>query len=199
MEAIKTLPWATLSDLKGNQQLLKQLEEAEAFIASMAQNSDQLGPVHIPDSKRGKSGPSQITRFCAQSKDKTTPSKATGCQECKHRSKAASKWRYVNCVGINVLNYRSIMVIPIRYIQRLDPDTPKTRTPHWNYWGFLRVDCNTRNVFDPRLSPELGGMFAALFSLYLRRRLSLRTRPRGQPRKARPPARHYSCLPERKH
>ena len=35
MEAMKTLPWATLSDLKGNQQLLKKLEEAEALIASM--------------------------------------------------------------------------------------------------------------------------------------------------------------------
>lgn len=35
MEAIKALPWATLADLKGNQQLLKKLEEAEALIAAM--------------------------------------------------------------------------------------------------------------------------------------------------------------------
>lgn len=68
------------------------------------------------------------------------------------------------------LPYRSAMVLPIRYVSEFKPplmDSGQDTNPHWNYWGFLCVDCNSRNVFDDRYAVELGGAFAdLLYSLF---------------------------------
>ncbi|NHQ59731.1 hypothetical protein G9409_03855 [Chlorobium sp. BLA1] len=66
------------------------------------------------------------------------------------------------------LPYKSALVLPIRYISSFaPPETTLQRDDHWNYWGFLCVDCNSKRVFDENYCPELGGAFAdALFTLF---------------------------------
>lgn len=66
------------------------------------------------------------------------------------------------------LPYRSALILPIRHLTEFDPpkstDTP---VPHWNFYGFLCIDCNSTNAFDNRYAPELGGMYAdSLFTLF---------------------------------
>lgn len=62
--------------------------------------------------------------------------------------------------------FRSILILPIRCITEYKPPTDDKQHGHWDYWGFLCVDCNTKNVFDSRYSPELGGAFAdAIYTL----------------------------------
>jgi hypothetical protein len=70
------------------------------------------------------------------------------------------------------LPYRSILVLPIRYVKKFDPpkqqqgDDVKSngrKNPelsHWNFWGFLCIDCNSRNIFDREFAPELAAAFA---------------------------------------
>lgn len=61
------------------------------------------------------------------------------------------------------LPYRSILILPIRYISEFSPPADSGKHENWDYWGFLCVDCNTKNSFDSRYSPELGGAFADAF------------------------------------
>lgn len=65
------------------------------------------------------------------------------------------------------LSYRSALVLPIRYVAEFTPpkDT-ETLCPHWNYYGFLCIDSISRNSFDDRYSPELGGSFADMLYTY---------------------------------
>lgn len=69
------------------------------------------------------------------------------------------------------LPYRSALVFPIRYISEFKPPSHErsgpTENPHWKYWGFLCVDCNSKNVFDYRYAVELGGAFADLLYSFL--------------------------------
>lgn len=68
------------------------------------------------------------------------------------------------------LPYRSTLVLPIRFFSVFDPPaqqeisakkkTKKTEFDHWNFWGFLCIDCNSRNIFDQEFAPELGAAFA---------------------------------------
>jgi len=59
------------------------------------------------------------------------------------------------------LPYRSALVLPIRYISSFrPPEKQETEIPHWKYWGFLCIDCNTSRCFDHRYCPELAGAFA---------------------------------------
>ena len=64
------------------------------------------------------------------------------------------------------LPYHSALVLPIRYISEFKPpckkDGEQSENPQWKYWGFLCVDCKSRNVFDYRYAIELGGAFADL-------------------------------------
>lgn len=80
------------------------------------------------------------------------------------------------------LPYKSTIVWPIRYIpdykywppaEWLSDDAPpeprnyhdSSKEPH--IWGFLCVDCDSRNVFDSIHAPELGAAFAdALYTLF---------------------------------
>jgi len=64
------------------------------------------------------------------------------------------------------LPYKSTIVFPIRYVFDFtlseDDRNIATNTKHWVYWGFLCIDCKSRNVFDPIYTPELGAAFADL-------------------------------------
>jgi len=68
------------------------------------------------------------------------------------------------------LPYKSALVLPIRYISSFAPpinQNTKPQDPNWDYWGFLCIDCGSRNVFDDLYIPELGGAFAdGLYTLY---------------------------------
>lgn len=63
------------------------------------------------------------------------------------------------------LPYRSTLVLPIRYISDFSPPVEgQTMLPkHWDFWGFLCIDSNSRNVFNARYLPELGATFADAF------------------------------------
>ena len=65
------------------------------------------------------------------------------------------------------LNYKSALILPIRYISEFEPpkDT-KTCTPNWDYYGFLCIDSISKDSFDERYSPELGGIFADMLYTY---------------------------------
>ena len=65
------------------------------------------------------------------------------------------------------LNYKSAIILPIRYISEFTPpkDT-ETYSPHWNYYGFLCIDSISKHSFDERYSPELGGIFADMLYTY---------------------------------
>lgn len=75
------------------------------------------------------------------------------------------------------LPYKSTIVLPIRYFSEFSPPTtqpnedssPKQKAdyPHWKFWGFLCIDCNSRKIFDSEFSPELGGAFADILYIYL--------------------------------
>lgn len=62
------------------------------------------------------------------------------------------------------LPYKSTIVFPIRYLEEFIPpieDGQKVPS-QWKTWGFLCVDCQSKNVFDSRYAPELGLAFADL-------------------------------------
>jgi hypothetical protein len=65
------------------------------------------------------------------------------------------------------LSYKSALVLPIRYVSEfLPPKDIETTSPHWDYYGFLCIDSISKNSFDDRYSPELGGAFADLLYSY---------------------------------
>jgi len=67
------------------------------------------------------------------------------------------------------LNYKSALVLPIRYVSRFDPPKKEGEfAPHWDYYGFLCIDSISKNSFDERYSPELGAVFADLMYTYLK-------------------------------
>jgi len=74
------------------------------------------------------------------------------------------------------LQYKSTIVLPIRYFSEFKPPKqvlpperlpPKSSYPEWKFWGFLCIDCNSRNIFDPEFAPELGGAFADILYIFL--------------------------------
>jgi len=74
------------------------------------------------------------------------------------------------------LPYRCTLVLPIRFFSVFDPPPQpghsaknshtKTEYDNWNFWGFLCVDCNSRNVFDAEFAPELGAAFADILYIF---------------------------------
>lgn len=65
------------------------------------------------------------------------------------------------------LKYKSALVLPIRYISKFSPPIGTGELPpHWNYYGFLCIDSISKNSFDERYSPELGGLFADMLYTY---------------------------------
>lgn len=77
------------------------------------------------------------------------------------------KWR---------LPYKSTIVLPIRYFSEFKPpekpdkklqNPQKQDYPHWKFWGFLCIDCNSRKIFDNEFSPELGAAFSDILYIYL--------------------------------
>jgi hypothetical protein len=83
----------------------------------------------------------------------------------------------MNFLGISfvrkwTLPYRATIVWPIRYVPEgsrwpvLKPlDLPVEKRPF--VWGFLCVDCGSRNTFDATYGPELGASFADAIFTYL--------------------------------
>ncbi|MBF0155391.1 MAG: hypothetical protein HQL64_16780 [Magnetococcales bacterium] len=79
-----------------------------------------------------------------------------------------------NFAGLTVITrwplpYKSTIVFPIRYVGRFEPPEVGTNEEksNWRYRGFLCVDCNSRNVFESTLMPELGTGFADLLYIML--------------------------------
>lgn len=65
------------------------------------------------------------------------------------------------------LSYKSAIVLPIRYVSEfVPPKDTETLSPHWDYYGFLCIDSGSKNSFDERYSPELGGVFADMLYTY---------------------------------
>lgn len=66
------------------------------------------------------------------------------------------------------LPYRSALIFPVRHLTEFTPPkNPDSLEPNWNFYGFLCIDCNSRNAFDDRYAPELGGMYAdSLFTFF---------------------------------
>ena len=65
------------------------------------------------------------------------------------------------------LNYKSALILPIRYVSKFDP--PKegdSLSPHWDYYGFLCIDSVSKDSFDERYSPELGAIYADMLYTY---------------------------------
>ena len=66
------------------------------------------------------------------------------------------------------LPYQSTLVFPIRYFERYQPPTSDGEIPdHWSFLGFLCIDCESKNVFDERYSPELGAAFSDLLYAFI--------------------------------
>lgn len=69
--------------------------------------------------------------------------------------KRVSEWR---------LPYKSTLVVPVRYIP---DDAMHTESNKQVIWGFLCIDCNRSNAFDPVFAPELAAAFAdTLYTLF---------------------------------
>jgi hypothetical protein len=86
------------------------------------------------------------------------------------------------------LPYKSTLVLPIRYLKEFIPPSKDDGKPNmrinllkrfsiptndgdkltmkWKFWGFLCIDCNSRNVFHKDLAPELGLAFADLLYIF---------------------------------
>jgi hypothetical protein len=71
------------------------------------------------------------------------------------------------------LNYKSCLILPIRFVGNKKPPSSNlleadySNNKDWNFWGFICIYCNSRNVFNDRYAPELGGAFADLLYIYL--------------------------------
>ncbi|MES2739178.1 MAG: hypothetical protein V4672_22890 [Verrucomicrobiota bacterium] len=63
------------------------------------------------------------------------------------------------------LHYRSCLVVPIRFAT-CDLPPASGSTGQWNYWGFLCIDCGSRNVFDRSLNWLVAGTFADIMYVY---------------------------------
>lgn len=66
-----------------------------------------------------------------------------------------------------ILPYRSLLVVPIRYIKEFNPPSKFLNSVEWHYYGFLCIDSNSKNCFEKRFSPELAGAFADAIYTYL--------------------------------
>lgn len=74
------------------------------------------------------------------------------------------------------LDYKSTLVLPIRFLFDFSPpeyktDEGKTRTSfenndNWDFWGFLCIDSNSRDVFDDQYAPDLGLTFADVLQIF---------------------------------
>ena len=94
-------------------------------------------------------------------------------KEHKFTSSAFEKYGkpYVsNLLGISrvsnwKLPYRSVIITPIRFLAKYTPPEESKQgviPAEWNYWGFLSIDCKSKNVFDERFATELGLAFSDL-------------------------------------
>lgn len=69
------------------------------------------------------------------------------------------------------LPYESTLVVPIRYIKDFNPPVVEgtvsnSQVPGWEYWGFLCIDSNKKNIFDRRFAPEIAAAFADVLFIY---------------------------------
>ena len=64
------------------------------------------------------------------------------------------------------LSYRSVLILPIRYISKFSPPNETQTVANWDYYGFLCIDSISKNSFDERYSPELGAIFADMLYTY---------------------------------
>lgn len=73
------------------------------------------------------------------------------------------------------LNYRSALVLPIRFFDIFKPPKQECslekkpeaqEVDQWKFKGFLCIDCNSRNIFDKQYSPELGATFADILYIF---------------------------------
>ncbi len=67
------------------------------------------------------------------------------------------------------LPYKSSIVFPIRFLpdSSINSGQDGAQADNTRYWGFLCIDCPSKNVFDPIYSVELGGAFAdALYAFF---------------------------------
>ena len=67
------------------------------------------------------------------------------------------------------LTYKSCLVLPVRYISQFRPpgDEQSEKPPHWDFWGFLCINCESRNVFLKNIDPELAGAIAdAIYTFF---------------------------------
>lgn len=64
------------------------------------------------------------------------------------------------------LKFRSCLVVPIRYTNCTNPPLANGKG-EWNYWGFLCIDSNHRNVFDYERMWPLAAAFADVIYIYL--------------------------------
>lgn len=64
--------------------------------------------------------------------------------------------------------FRSSVVIPIRCLDsKKAPKEGEAGDEYGDFWGFLRISCDSRNIFDLRHTPELGGIFGdTLYTLF---------------------------------
>lgn len=75
------------------------------------------------------------------------------------------------------LSYRSALVLPIRYIADYDPpENQSENNTNWDYFGFLCIDANKKNVFDNRYAPEVGAAIADLLFTYFKTISSLKSK-----------------------
>lgn len=66
------------------------------------------------------------------------------------------------------LHYRSCLVVPIRYATCDMP--PSAGSAHkWDYWGFLCIDCPSRNVFVQSVNWLVAATFADVMFIYFSR------------------------------
>lgn len=62
------------------------------------------------------------------------------------------------------LSYRSCLVVPVRLIFPSEPNS--TQAPKWQLYGFLCIDCNSRNIFNFRKMWRLAASFADALYVY---------------------------------
>ena len=66
------------------------------------------------------------------------------------------------------LSYQSALILPIRYVSEFSPPAGRKKEPNWDYFGFLCIDCASKNSFDSRYSTELGAGFADMLYTFYR-------------------------------
>lgn len=100
---------------------------------------------------------------------KNSSFKTYGEPVCNPVSNKIIKW---------TLPYRSTIVWPIRFIENYDEWPPRNKKKHKksiiqgsdsdpHFWGFLCIDCESRNIFDEFYALELGSAYADVLYILL--------------------------------